>query len=136
MGKVKLKRVSEWYNKNFEYEILINQDEMLELSSGEEKVVELELPVSIQARLWWCGSHKILINSLDSIQGVSVSANRITHGIAVFVLPTIFVACALLNVFLPELKTYLITTIVLCMVICLALLTIGRKTWLKLKLEK
>ena len=59
MKKLILKRPNERFNKNYSYEIFVDNEKLTELKNGEEKVVEIpnELDKAVlRAKILWCGS--------------------------------------------------------------------------------
>ena len=100
MGQVKIKRKSEWANKKFPYKVVLDGHELCEISSGEERIITIDKPGTIQAKLRWGGSDKVDMN--EAIKEVKISANRWTNiavpGIAML---TLFVF-GLINFMYPD----------------------------------
>ena len=80
MSRIKITRLKEWYNRKFNYAIVADGKEILQLADGQAQVVELGNSKMLQAKIIWCGSNKIQLNQpLSDGAEIKVSANKLIH---------------------------------------------------------
>jgi hypothetical protein len=137
MYQVRITRASEWFNRNVNYTIVLNGEEITKLSNGEEKLITLDLPATIQAKILWCGSEKIDIKeNTNSIKEVRIRAHHYTHIIISIVAPSLLLISGFINIIYPEngAKGFFTGILAGLMISCVGLLTIWRDKWLKIHL--
>lgn len=79
MKKIILRRPLERVNKNFTYAILIENQKVAEIQNGEEKSIEISKysnNLQLRAKIHWCGSEKIDLNTIENNQIIIIRSNR------------------------------------------------------------
>jgi len=83
MGIISFKRIENWYDRKFNYKVLIDDQPMFEIANGELKEFETSNgKTTIKAQIMWCGSPTILINNPSGKQtNIQISPNKKFHKI-------------------------------------------------------
>jgi hypothetical protein len=139
MKQVSVSRIKEWANRRFSYKILVNDKEMFELGYGEEKSILLEKPITIQAKLMWCGSRKIRLQSeFENIKQVRVKANRFFNVIYPVCILLFISFVSVFNFLYPEseVKNFITGIMVGLIIHLVGMLTVWRNKVLEIELVR
>ncbi|MCU0384087.1 MAG: hypothetical protein MUF68_08470 [Cyclobacteriaceae bacterium] len=139
MKQVSVSRIKEWANRRFSYKILVNDKEMFELGYGEEKSILLEKPITIQAKLMWCGSRKIRLQSeFENIKQVRVKANRFFNVIYPVCILLFMSFVSVFNFLYPEseVKNFITGIMVGLIIHLVGMLTVWRNKVLEIELVR
>jgi hypothetical protein len=103
MGQLKIKRVNEWANRRFTFRVIVDGKEEFEIANGQERILNIDKPVTIQAKIMWGGSQKIHINmDNDSENEIWISSNKEANIRLPIVAISVIFICALVNLIFPE----------------------------------
>jgi hypothetical protein len=132
MSQIKITRLKEWYNRKFNYSIVADGKEILQLANGQGQVIDLEGSKTLQAKIMWCGSNKLKLDqNLGSNTEIKVSANKLIHRFISFapVLLLLFVVAS--NLFAGTKIAGFSTVMMMEMTfLCIMLLTFWKDKWL------
>lgn len=137
MAQLKITRLKEWVNRRFSYKILLDGQEHFEIGNGEEKLISIDNPVTIQAKIMWGSSKKIKVDvNGNSIREIRISANKqtsIRFPIAAF---SIVMICSVVNLIYPDngAKDFMTGLLIGVMVPLIGFLTIWRDRFLDIEL--
>lgn len=139
MGQLKIKRINEWANKRFTFRIIVEGKEEFEIANGQERIIMIDSPVTLQAKLMWCGSKKINISmDKDSESEVRISSNKQANIRFPIAALSIFTICILVNLIYPEngARDFITGLLAGVMVPLLGFLTIWRNKFIDIELVK
>lgn len=132
MSQIKITRLKEWYNRKFNYSIVADGKEILQLADGQGEVVNLEGSKTLQAKIMWCGSNKINLNQdlPDNVE-IKVSANKMIHRF-ISLAPVLFLMSVVIsNLFGgTKISGFLTVMTMEMMFLCFMLLTFWKDKWL------
>lgn len=137
MAQLKITRLKEWANKRFAYKIILNGQEYFEIESGQERLISIENPVTIQAKIMWGSSKKVKVDvSNDKIKEIKISANKRTNIRYPIVAFSIVMICSVVNLIYPNngAKDFMTGLLIGALVPLLALVTIWRDKFLDIEL--
>ncbi|NBA84299.1 hypothetical protein GVN16_00915 [Emticicia sp. CRIBPO] len=132
MSRIKITRLKEWYNRKFNYAIVADGKEILQLANGQGQVIDLEGSKTLQAKIMWCGSNKLKLDqNLGSNSEIKVSANKLIHRFISFAPVLLLISVVLSNLFAgSKIAGFLTLMIFEMMFSCIMLLTFWRNKWL------
>lgn len=136
MIQLKIVRPKEWANRNFNYKILVNGKEQVEIANNEEKLLSVEPDSTIQAKLMWCGSKKVkLTNADNNIKKISISGNKNFNTILPIVSLTVLMIAVLVSNFFTDTTSKFILTgiIIVVMIYAVCSITIWRNNVLDIQ---
>ncbi|MCA6461530.1 MAG: hypothetical protein IM571_10315 [Chitinophagaceae bacterium] len=136
MIQLKIVRPKEWANRNFNYKILVNGKEQVEIANNEEKLLSVEPDSTIQAKLMWCGSKQVkLTNADNNIKQISISGNKNFNTILPIVSLTVLMIAVLVNNFFTDTTSKFILTgiIIVVMIYAVCSITIWRNNVLDIQ---
>lgn len=136
MIQLKIVRPKEWANRNFNYKILVNGKERVEIADNEEKLLSVEPDSTIQAKLMWCGSKKVKLTNADSnIKQISISGNKNFNTILPIVSLTVLMIAVLVSNFFTDTTSKFILTgiIIVVMIYAVCSITIWRNNVLDIQ---
>ena len=136
MIQLKIVRPKEWANRNFNYKILVNGKEQVEIANNEEKLLSVEPDSTIQAKLMWCGSKLVkLTNADNNIKQISISGNKNFNTILPIVSLTVLMIAVLVNNFFTDTTSKFILTgiIIVVMIYAVCSITIWRNNVLDIQ---
>lgn len=136
MIQLKIVRPKEWANRNFNYKILVNGKEQVEIANNEEKLLSVEPDSTIQAKLMWCGSKQVkLTNADNNIKQISISGNKNFNTILPIVSLTVLMIAVLVNNFFTDTTSKFILTgiIIVVMIYAICSITIWRNNVLDIQ---
>lgn len=136
MIQLKIVRPKEWANRNFNYKILVNGKEQVEIANNEEKLLSVEPDSTIQAKLMWCGSKQVkLTNADNNIKQISISGNKNFNTILPIVSLTVLMIAVLVNNFFTDTTSKFILTgiIIVVMIYAVCSITIWRNNVLDMQ---
>jgi len=139
MKKIKLQRPNERFNKNNSYEIFVGKRKLTELKNGEEKIIEIPNELKnndLRAKIQWCGSEKLNMNSLKENDTLKVSGNSFLNGKSIFIIALIPLTGVLMFGYGREstITKYLgIGLFISILLFVMLALTIGRNKWLRIE---
>ncbi|GCC50513.1 hypothetical protein SanaruYs_07280 [Chryseotalea sanaruensis] len=137
MAQLKIKRLKEWANKRFSYKVILDGQEHFEIANGQERLISIDNPVTIQAKTMWGSSKKVKVDiSNGNIKEIRISANKQTNirfPIAAF---SIVMICSVVNLIYPDngAKDFMTGLLIGVAVPLLGLLTIWRDRFLDIEL--
>lgn len=76
MGQLKVKRIPEWANRRFSYTLVVDGKEITTIANGEEKLLTVTAGATLQAKLMWCGSEKVIVPATAQEIAVHVATNK------------------------------------------------------------
>ena len=129
MIQLKIVRPKEWANRNFNYKILVNGKEQVEIANNEEKLLSVEPYSTIQAKLMWCGSKQVKLTNADrNIKQISISGNKNFNTILPIVSLTVLMIAVLVSNFFTDTTSKFILTgiIIVVMIYAVCSITIWR----------
>lgn len=125
MIQLKIVRPKEWANRNFNYKILVNGKEQVEIANNEEKLLSVEPDSTIHAKLMWCGSKQVkLTNADNNIKQISISGNKNFNTILPIVSLTVLMIAVLVSIFFTDATSKLILTLIIIGVMIYAICSI------------
>lgn len=125
MIQLKIVRPKEWANRNFNYKILVNGKEQVEIANNEEKLLSVEPDSTIQAKLMWCGSKQVkLTNADNNIKQISISGNKNFNTILPIVSLIVLMIAVLVSNFFTDTTSKLILTVIIIGVMIYAICSI------------
>jgi hypothetical protein len=136
MIQLKIVRPKEWANRNFNYKILVNGKEQVEIANNEEKLLSVEPDSTIQAKLMWCGSKQVkLTNADNNIKQISISGNKNFNTILPIVSLTVLMIAVLVSNFFTDTTSKFILTgiIIVVMIYAVCSITIWRNNVLDIQ---
>lgn len=137
MGQLKIKRLKEWANKRFNYKVVLDGQEQFEIANGQERLISIDNPVTIQAKIMWGSSKKIKVAvNNDKIKEIRISANKQTNIIYPIVALSIIMTCSVINLANPDngAKDFMTGLLIGVAVPLLGLVTIWRDNFLDIEL--
>jgi hypothetical protein len=139
MKQLTIKRLKEWSNRRFAYKILFNEQEQFELANGQERLVALDQPITIQAKIMWGSSKKVKVDVSDNaIKEIRIKANKDSNIRLPFTILSIVILCAVVNLLYPDhgIKDFMLGLLIGAIVPLIGLLTIWRDRFLDIELVK
>ena len=136
MIQLKIVRPKEWANRNFNYKILVNGKEQVEIANNEVKLLSVEPDSTIQAKLMWCGSKQVkLTNADNNIKQISISGNKNFNTILPIVSLTVLMIAVLVSNFFTDTTSKFILTgiIIVVMIYAVCSITIWRNNVLDIQ---
>ena len=136
MIQLKIVRPKEWANRNFNYKILVNGKEQVEIANNEEKLLSVEPDSTIQAKLMWCDSKQVkLTNADNNIKQISISGNKNFNTILPIVSLTVLMIAVLVSNFFTDTTSKFILTgiIIVVMIYAVCSITIWRNNVLDIQ---
>ena len=137
MGQLKITRLKEWANRRFTYKVILDGQEQFEIANGQERLISIDNPVTIQAKIMWGSSKKIKVAvNNDTIKEIRISANKQTNIIYPIVVLSIITTCSVINLVNPDndAKDFMTGLLIGVAVPLLGLLTIWRDNFLDIEL--
>ena len=137
MGQLKIIRLKEWANKRFNYKVILDGQEQFEIANGQERLISIDNPVTIQAKIMWGSSKKIKVAvNNDKIKEIRISANKQTNIIYPILALSIIMTCSIINLVNPDndIKDFMTGLLIGVAVPLLGLLTIWRDNFLDIEL--
>ncbi len=137
MGQLKIIRLKEWANKRFNYKVILDGQEQFEIANGQERLISIDNPVTIQAKIMWGSSKKIKVAvNNDKIKEIRISANKQTNIIYPILALSIIMTCSIINLVNPDndIKDFMTGLLIGVTVPLLGLLTIWRDNFLDIEL--
>lgn len=138
MIQLKIVRPKEWANRNFNYKILVNGIEQVEIANNEEKLLSVEPDSTIQAKLMWCGSKQVKLTDADNnIKQISISGNKHFNTVLPIVSLTVLMISILVsNFFTDTTSKFILTGIIIgVMIYAVCSITIWRNNVLDIERE-
>jgi hypothetical protein len=137
MTQLKITRLKEWANRRFTYKIILDGQEQFEIENGQERVISVDHPVTIQAKIMWGGSKKISVDVANKkIKEIKISANKQTNIRFPLSAFSIVMICSAVNLIYPNngAKDFMTGLLIGVIALLLALLTIWRNKFLDIEL--
>lgn len=139
MKQLTIKRLKEWSNRRFAYKILFDGQEQFELANGQERLIALDQPMTVQAKIMWGSSKKIKVDVNDNtIKEIRIKANKEYNIRLPFTILSIIILCTVVNLLYPDhgIKDFMLGLLLGAMVPLIGLLTIWRDRFLDIELVK
>jgi hypothetical protein len=139
MTQLTIKRLKEWSNRRFAYKILFDGQEQFELANGQERLIALEQPIIVQAKIMWGSSKKVKVDVSDNaIKEIRIKANKDSSIRLPFTILAIIILCTVVNLLYPDhgIKDFMLGLLLGAMVPLIGLLTIWRDRFLDIELVK
>lgn len=140
MKKITLKRPRESFNKSRSYDIMVGDRKFTSLKNGEKKTLEIpeELTTkAISAKIHWCRSGPLQIESLESERMVIVSGNvMLNKHLPLWGAIVPLTALAVLSGAGPAMKYIGIALIAILSLGLLGTLTLWKDRWIRLSIQK
>ncbi|MCZ8216961.1 MAG: hypothetical protein O9262_12015, partial [Cyclobacteriaceae bacterium] len=103
MTQLTIKRLKEWSNRRFAYKILFDGQEQFELANGQERLIALDQPMTVQAKIMWGSSKKIKVDVNDNtIKEIRIKANKDSSIRLPFTILSIIILCTVVNLLYPD----------------------------------
>ena len=137
MTQLKITRLKEWANRRFTYKIIVDGQERFEIENGQERVISVDHPVTIQAKIMWGGSKKISVDVANKeIKEIKISANKQTNIRFPLSAFSIVMICSVVHLIYPNngAKDFMTGLLIGVIALLLALLTIWRDKFLDIEL--
>ena len=137
MRQLKITRSKEWVNWRFTYKVILDGQEKFEIANGQERLITINSPVTIQAKIMWGSSKKITIDTdKDELQEIRISANKQTNIKYPIAALSIVMLCGVVNLMYPDngAKDFMTGLLIGLMVPLIGLLTIWRDKFLDIEL--
>ena len=117
--------------------MILDGQEKFEIANGQERLITINSPVTIQAKIMWGSSKKITIDTdKDELQEIRISANKQTNIKYPIAALSIVMLCAVVNLMYPDngAKDFMTGLLIGLMVPLIGLLTIWRDKFLDIEL--
>lgn len=135
MAQITIKRINEWFNKRFTYELRQNGQVIAELHPGDEKQLAIQEETVLQAKIMWCGSESLKLSATDERKEIEVKADKGIHRL-VLIAPLLIICSISLHQLdignIPFFGGFINGLLAGIMLALLYLVSFGRNKWLKL----
>jgi hypothetical protein len=133
MALLKVKRLNEWVNRKFPYAVMVNGKEQFQLTNGQENILTLNQPVTLQVKMRWCSSPELKIENGESIKEIIISANRWTGFYIPLISMVLLFVSSFQTLFLKSINTITLWLLGAMVIGLLALIFFARDKFLVVK---
>ena len=134
MKNIVLKRPQEKFNKNCAYQIYLNDKILTTLKNGEEKVVKINDSSDsgfLKAKIHWCGSPKIALNTIEEYDSIEFVGNKIFNRYLLILSPLILIIGLLIGKN-SEVKNFGPGLMVIVLILLIGSITVWKNNWINL----
>lgn len=130
MKSIRLIRPEENFNKNKSYKIYLDGQFVCELENGEEKEIKIDhRRTFFEAKMYWCGSQKVLLADNSSEQVYQIQGNTFLNMKLAYLGPVFPLIGLILNE-VGILREVEVPTLIVLFLIVVGTLTIWKRKWI------